>query len=105
MIVTGDGQSNTVIVSATPEQHTAIAKVRKFSLNKVATGVQVAAFKGLKAMLPHGVFKKLQEVYSKGGGAVHGRTAAMYGMMGALAGSGDLKDIVKNVLHGFYSLE
>lgn len=83
----------------------AVAKVRKFSLNKVTTSVQVAAFKGLKAMLPHGLFKKLQEVYSSGGGAVHGRTAAMYGMMGALAGSGDLQDIVKNVLHGFYSLE
>jgi len=82
----------------------AIDKVKKFSLNKVSTGVQVAAFKGLKAVLPHGVFKKLQDAYS-GGGVSHGRSAAMYGMMGALSGSGDLPDLVRNVLHGFYTLE
>lgn len=84
---------------------TAMAKVRKFSLHKVAANAQVAAFKGLKAMLPQGVFKKLQDAYAKGGGAVSGRTAAMYGMMGAMSGSGDLRDTVKNVLNGFYKLE
>lgn len=82
----------------------AVEKVRKFSIHKVTASVQVGAFKGLKAVMPHGLFKKLQEAYS-GGGVTHGRTAAMYGMMGALKGSGDLKDLVKNVLHGFYTVE
>lgn len=84
---------------------TAVAKVRKLSLHKVSANVQVAAFKSLKAVLPHGLFKKLQDVYTAAGGEMHGRTAAMYGMMGALSGSGDLQDLVKNVLGGFYSLE
>ncbi|MEM6270000.1 MAG: aspartate aminotransferase family protein [Bacteroidota bacterium] len=82
----------------------AVQKARKLSWNKVSTGVQVAAFKGLKAVLPPGLFRKLQDAYSSGG-VGHGRTAAMYGMMDALAGSGDLKDLVKNALHGFYTLE
>ncbi|MEM7036809.1 MAG: aspartate aminotransferase family protein [Bacteroidota bacterium] len=83
----------------------AVAKVRKLSWNKVATSVQVAAFKSMKKMLPRGVFKKLQEAYSGSAKVGHGgRSAAMYGMMGSMAGTGDLKDIVKNVLHGFYSV-
>ncbi len=82
----------------------AVEKVRKFSVHKLATKAQVTAFKGLQVLMPHGLFKKLQEAYS-GGGVSHGRSAAMYGMMGALKGSGDLKDLVKNVLHGFYTLE
>lgn len=82
----------------------AVEKVRKFSMIKLATNAQVAAFKGLKAILPSGMFKKLQDKYSSGG-PTHGRSAAMYGMMGVLSGSGDLKDIIKNVLHGLYTLE
>ena len=84
----------------------AVAKVKKMSWNKVSTGAQVAAFKGLKTVLPGGVFKKLQDAYSGNAKMGHGgRSAAMYGMMGALSGSGDLPDLVKNVLHGFYSLD
>ncbi len=82
----------------------AVEKVKRFSMIKLGTNVQVAAFKGLKAILPSGMFKKIQNKYSSGGPA-HGRSAAMYGMMGVLSGSGDLKDIVKNVLHGLYTLE
>lgn len=86
--------------------HTATEKVRKLSWNKVSTGVQVAAVKGMQKLLPEAVFKKLQEIYS-GGSKVGtgGRTAAMYGMMGALSGTGTLEDLVKNVLHGFYTVE
>lgn len=83
---------------------TAVKKVKKFSFNKISTKAQIAAFKGLKAILPHGMFKKLQESFS-GGGLSHGRSAAMYGMMGTLSGSGDLSDLIKNVLHGMYTLE
>jgi glutamate/tyrosine decarboxylase-like PLP-dependent enzyme len=83
----------------------AVEKVKKMSWNKVATGVQVTAFKGLKAVLPPGMFKKLQDTYSSGGSVGQGRSAAMYGMMSALSGTGDLKDLVKNALHGFYTLE
>ncbi|MCL4109393.1 UNVERIFIED_CONTAM: hypothetical protein GTU68_033218 [Idotea baltica] len=83
---------------------TAIGKVKKFSLNKLSIGAQIAAFKGLKAILPNGMFRKLQNSFS-GGGISHGRSAAMYGMMGTLSGSGDLSDLIKNVLHGMYTLE
>ena len=84
----------------------AVAKVRKLSWNKVSTGVQVAAVKSLQKMLPEGAFKKLQEAF--GGSSSHGgggRSAAMYGMMGALSGTGSLDDMVRNVLDGFYTLE
>ncbi len=82
----------------------AVVKVRRFSMIKLATNIQVTAFKGLKTVLPAGMFKTLQDKYSSGG-PTNGRSAAMYGMMGALSGSGDLIDVVKNVLHGLYTLE
>lgn len=84
----------------------AVEKVTGFAWSKLATKVQVGAFKGVKAVMPSGLFKRLQEAYSGSPKMGHGgRSAAMYGMMGALSGSGDLSDLVKNVLHGFYSLE
>lgn len=84
----------------------AVDKLVGFSWSKLATKAQVTAFKGVKAVMPHGLFKKLSEAYSSGPAKVgHSRSAAMYGMMGALSGSGDLVDMVRNALHGFYSLE
>jgi sphinganine-1-phosphate aldolase len=84
----------------------AVDKLVGFSWSKVATKAQVAAFRGVRAVMPHGLFKKLSEAYSSGPAKVgHSRSAAMYGMMGALSGSGDLVDMVRNALHGFYSLE
>ena len=85
---------------------TAVEKVTGFAWSKLATKAQIGAFKGVKAVMPSGLFKRLQEAYSGSSKMGHGgRSAAMYGMMGALSGSGDLPDLVKNVLHGFYSLE
>jgi glutamate/tyrosine decarboxylase-like PLP-dependent enzyme len=84
-----------------------VARVRKPSWNKVTTHVQVSAVKRLQRMLPEGLFNKLQGAFSGGGhkGGGSGRTAAMYGMMGALSGTGTLEELVKNVLSGFYEVE
>lgn len=84
----------------------AVDKVKKPSLNKLSTNIQVTAVKGLQKMLSDNAFRKLQGRFSgkSGGENKHGRQAAMYGMMGALSGTGTLEDMVKNVLHGFYTL-
>jgi sphinganine-1-phosphate aldolase len=84
-----------------------VARVRKPSWNKVSTSVQVASVKGLQRMLPEGLFSKLQSAFSGGKAKVGGggRTAAMYGMMGALSGTGTLDELVKNVLAGFYEVD
>jgi sphinganine-1-phosphate aldolase len=84
----------------------AVEKLEGFSWSKVAAKAQVSAFKGVRAVLPEGMFKKLSNnSSSKPPKLGHSRSAAMYGMMGALSGSGDLLDMVRNALHGFYSLE
>ena len=83
----------------------AVEKVTGFAWSKLAAKAQVGAFKGVRAVMPSGLFKRLQESYSGSSKMGNGRSAAMYGMMGALSGSGDLSDLVKNVLHGFYSLD
>lgn len=84
----------------------AVDKLVGFSWSKLAAKAQVGAFKGMRAIMPHGLFKKLQDAASSGPAKVgHSRSAAMYGMMSALSGSGDLTDLVRNALHGFYTLE
>jgi sphinganine-1-phosphate aldolase len=83
----------------------AVDKLTGFRWSKVAAKAQVTAFKGVKAMMPAGMFKKLSESFSGGTPKAHSRSAAMYGMMGALTGSGDLVDMVRNALHGFYTIE
>lgn len=82
----------------------AVAKLTGFRWSKVAAKAQVGAFKGVKALMPPGMFKKLSEAFSGGAPKAHSRSAAMYGMMGALNGSGDLLDMVRNALDGFYTL-
>ncbi len=82
-----------------------VDKLTGFSWGKLGAKAQITAFKGVKAMMPAGMFKKLSESFSGGTPKVHSRSAAMYGMMGALTGSGDLIDMVTNALHGYYTLE
>ncbi len=83
----------------------AVDKLTGFSWSKLGAKAQVGAFKGVKALMPAGMFKKLSESFSGGSPKAHSRSAAMYGMMGALSGSGDLVTMVTNALHGFYTLE
>lgn len=83
----------------------AVEKVSKFRLSSVSTSFQVGMVKSLQKMLPSPVFQKLQEVTSGKPKMKKGKTAAMYGMMGALAGTGDLQQIVLNFLDQLNSLE
>jgi sphinganine-1-phosphate aldolase len=85
----------------------AVERVRKPSWNKVSTSVQVSAVRRLQKMLPAGLFGRVQRLFSgrKSKAKAGGRTAAMYGMMGALSGTGTLDEMVKNVLSGFYEVK
>lgn len=69
---------------------------KKFSLESIANNLQIKAVKGLSKILPAGTIAKLQ----KGGDAPgkNDKTAAMYGMMGALSGTDDLEQIVLDFL-------
>lgn len=71
-----------------------VQKVNRFSWHKISTKVQVGAVKGLQKVLPEKAFNKLQTMSSKASTATQKRTAAMYGMMGALTGTGTLHDLV-----------
>jgi sphinganine-1-phosphate aldolase len=84
-----------------------VERVRKPSWHKVSASVQVSTVKRLQKMLPEGLFARIQKAFSGGKSKVGGtgRTAAMYGMMGALSGTGTLDELVKNVLSGFYEVE
>lgn len=84
----------------------AVETAKQLSWNKVSTNIQVGAVKGLKRILPDKTFKKLQSLAGNaGGGVTSKRTAAMYGMMGVLSGSGDLEELVLNVMDQLYSEE
>ncbi len=82
----------------------AVETAKQLSWNKVSSNIQVGAVKGLKRILPEKTFKKLQSFAGNAGGGIGSkRTAAMYGMMGVLAGSGDLEELVLNVMDQLYS--
>lgn len=86
--------------------HRVVDKLEGFSWSKVAAKAHVTAFKSVRAVMPERLFKKLSNSSSSKPPKIgHSRSAAMYGMMGALSGSGDLLDMMRNALHGFYSLE
>ncbi len=85
--------------------HEAVEKVKKMSFGKVATKVQVAAVKGLKKLLPDKAFNKLKSLAAGGNSVVTSkRTAAMYGMMGALADSDDLDELIIEFMDQLNSL-
>lgn len=84
----------------------AVDKVKKPSLHKTAARIQVKAVKRLQRMLPDGMIAKINSAVSgSGGGLTSKRTAAMYGMIGALSGSGDIQEIVLDVLDKLNGLE
>lgn len=83
----------------------AIKQSAKFRVGKLGNSFQVATVKGLSKMLPEGMIAKLQNAMSSTKQVTKKRTAAMYGMMGALSGTGDLQAIVLNFLDRLNSLE
>ena len=84
-----------------------VKKLKGFNLDKYAAKVQLSAFKSLRRLLPAGVMNRLQAAFSSKSSAVveNKRSAAMYGMMGVLSGTGELKDMVIDMLDRMFSLE
>ncbi len=82
---------------------TAVATVRKVNWSGISSSLTINAVKGISKLLPEAAFSKLSSKASKlmGGGNASGlptRTAAMYGMMGALSNRGDVYDMIVNLM-------
>lgn len=76
----------------------AYKKARKLDLNSVKKSIQVNAAKGLQKILPKKTFKNLQKKAVQKSGGVSTRSAALYGMIGDLQGSGTLDDMIVEFL-------
>lgn len=77
---------------------TAYKKARKASIGKLKNQLQVSAAKGLKKLLPHKTFGKIQKMAVQKSDTDTTRSAALYGMIGDLKGSGTLDEMIVEFL-------
>ncbi len=75
----------------------AYKKAKKLNLKSVQKNIQIFAAKSLKKILPDNSFKKLQKKALENGKSST-RSAALYGMMGELKGSGSLDEMIVEFL-------
>lgn len=80
----------------------AVKRAKQFTLLHLKNNLQINAVKGLKKMLNEAQFKSLTQRFASGEQPEGKRTAAMYGMMSELKGSGSLKDMVIDFLDKLY---
>lgn len=78
-----------------------VAEVREKRLQQMGNKLQSSLVKGLSSLLPEGTIAKLQQ--NSKPDLDNENKAAMYGMMGALAGTGDLDKIVLDFLDNIYT--
>lgn len=78
-----------------------VAEVREKRLQQMGNKLQSSLVKGLSSLLPEGTIAKLQQNAKPD--LDNENKAAMYGMMGALAGTGDLDKIVLDFLDNIYT--
>lgn len=78
-----------------------VAEVREKRLQQMGNKLQSSLVKGLSTLLPEGTIAKLQQNAKPD--LDNENKAAMYGMMGALAGTGDLDKIVLDFLDNIYT--
>ena len=80
----------------------AVAKVRKFNVHKLSSQFTVGLVKTASKILSEEQMTKFTNFLAKmgGGDGPPKRTAAMYGMMGALPNKGDLDDLILDMLDG-----
>jgi len=78
-----------------------VAEVREKRLQQMGNKLQSSIVKGLSSLLPEGTIAKLQQ--NSKPDLDNENKAAMYGMMGALAGTGDLDKIVLDFLDNIYT--
>jgi hypothetical protein len=83
----------------------AVEKVRKPSFEKIQHKVTKTLVKGAGKVLPEKAMSKLTHAFSGMKTGVPQRTAAMYGLMGALPNHGDLKVLVTNLLDNLNTLD
>jgi glutamate/tyrosine decarboxylase-like PLP-dependent enzyme len=76
----------------------AYTKAKKTSINKLKNQLQVSAAKGLKKILPEKTFGKLQKLAVQKSDTDTTRSAALYGMIGDLKGSGTLDEMIVEFL-------
>jgi glutamate/tyrosine decarboxylase-like PLP-dependent enzyme len=82
----------------------AVRAVRRPSLRKTANSLAVRAANALTRILPERWVSRLMRRLSPllgGGGALPGRMAPMYGMLGTLPNRGDLRELVLDLVEGF----
>ncbi len=82
----------------------AVATAKKPSARKIANQVIVNAARLAARVLPENIVSKITARASSlfgGGDGLPQRSAAMYGMMGALPNRGDLKELVLDLVEGF----
>lgn len=72
----------------------AYKKATKLDFNKIKNQAQVKAVKGLKRVLPTKTFGKFQKLAVKKSDVSTTRSAALYGMIGDLQGSGTLDEMI-----------
>ncbi len=73
---------------------TAYRKATTRDLNSLKNRVQVGAVKSLSKILPNKTFSKIQKIAVQKGEVNTTRSAALYGMIGDLRGSGTLDDMI-----------
>jgi hypothetical protein len=76
----------------------AYKKAKKKNVRSLKKNLQISAAKGLNKMLPQKSFQKLQKRAMKSSGGVGKRSAAIYGMMGDLRGTGSLDEMIIDFL-------
>ncbi len=81
-----------------------ILTASKRSLAGITNAVKLEVVKRLMAILPDGFIAKIQNQFS-GSAKPAERTAPMYGMIGALKGTGDLDEIILDILDKLNSIE
>lgn len=75
-----------------------MTKVRGLSAHKVSNAAQRVINKGMHKILPDKAYKKIQQAVISRSNPEDKRSAAMYGMIGDLRGSGDLDSMVRAYL-------
>ncbi len=88
----------TIVEELLTDLATAVEKAKKISTHKISNSIQVNVAKGASRLLPKKLVGKIQQVAAKNSKIGEGRSAAMYGMMGALQEKGDLEEMVKTFL-------
>lgn len=78
-----------------------VAIVKKFGWRKASSYMQMAVMKNLLKILPEKWVSALTKMAGAKGDGVPKRTAAMYGMMGALPNKGDVKELVLDFIEKF----